>query len=289
MGRRSRAFLLSLVALGLLASCGGEGGNEGGDGGSPRAAIAAAPSETTNAGSYRASFDLTYEGFTERPLSMTGKGVVDAKKRLGRMELDMSDFVQGGGRDGEAAIVFDELVFYMRLPALAKSLPGGKPWLRLDLEALGKEKGVNLGQLSQLSQSDPSQALEYLRGASEDVREVGEEDVRGEATTHYRLTVDLDRVADEVPGQEASVRRVVELSGVKEVPTDVWIDDEGRVRRLKLLYENMRFAPDQKGDMRMTMELYDFGVDVEVAPPPREEFTDLADLIRGRATEGKGG
>src|SRR6266511_4397979 len=49
----------------------------------------------------------------------------------------------------------------------------GKSWLKLDLAALSKVSGKDLGNLTQVAGNDPSQALALLKGASTDVREVG--------------------------------------------------------------------------------------------------------------------
>jgi hypothetical protein len=63
------------------------------------------------------------------------------------------------------------------------------------------------------------------------------------------------------------------------VPTEVWIDEEGLARRMELTYKGMRFAPGEEGDMTMTMELFDFGVEVDIQPPPANNVTDLQDLL----------
>ena len=279
--RRLVVFLL-FVLLATVAGCAGDGGGREGKGSksSGDAAVAQAARKTAQAGSYRASFEVKYEGLTRKSVSVTGEGVFDAKDGRGRMTLDMRDLGEASGQPlGEAQIVFDELVFYMNLPALTRQSSKLKPWLKFDLEALSKQQGVDLGQLAQLNQADPSQALRYLRGAGEDVKEVGDEDVRGEPTTHYRLTVDLDKVARRSPMQKANIERVIEQSGIKDVPTDVWVDAEGRARRLRLAYEGFRFSPDKKGDMTMAIELYDFGLEVDVRPPPASRVTDLVELV----------
>jgi hypothetical protein len=63
------------------------------------------------------------------------------------------------------------------------------------------------------------------------------------------------------------------------VPKEVWVDDDGLVRRMKLAYDDMRFAAGQRGDMAMTMELYDFGVDADVEPPPARQVVDIEQLM----------
>jgi hypothetical protein len=72
---------------------------------------------------------------------------------------------------------------------------------------------------------------------------IGDEEVRGRATVHYRLTV--DRAA-------AGLR-----DSVGETAVDVWLAD-GLLWRIS--YED--------AGQRKTTEYFDFGVEVDVSPPP---------------------
>ena len=274
MRRRLAAILLALAVV-FAAACSG-GGNEV----AAEQTIAAAPAKTAQAGSYRADFSIAMSGMAGKPVELTGKGIFDAEKRAGRMRLDMSQLGGAVGRRdvGVATIVFDRLVVYLRLPFLRESQPKLKPWLAFDLEKLGREEGIDLGALEQLRESDPTRALAYLRGASGKVEDVGEEEIRGARTTHYRMTVDLRKAARRDPSESENLERVIERIGVEKMPADVWVDDAGRVRRLKLAYENVRLAPGQEGDVTLRMDLFDFGVAVDVAPPPRSQVTDVSDL-----------
>jgi hypothetical protein len=290
MGRA--AVLFAALLFFVVTACGG------GDGGGSTAAsqdsaaaaqlVADAADKTADAGTSRAIFMIEMSGLAAEPITMTGEGVFDSAGRRGRLTFDMSDLGGASGQDlGEAEMIFDDLVVYMRWPFLQEVNPSAKEWLRFDLEALGERQGFDLGQLSQLQQSDPSQALVYLRAANE-VEAVGEEDVRGVGTTHYTMTVELAKVAEAAPPEQraqvqASIDEIISKSGVREAKTDVWIDDEGLVRRQRIEYQNFRFAPGQEGDMAMTMELFDFGVEVDVTPPPEDEVTDITDLINGGA------
>jgi hypothetical protein len=129
----------------------------------------------------------------------------------------------------------------------------------------------------QLSGTDPSQSLDLLRAASSDFREVGEEEIRGVQTTHYEGTVDLEKVAEQVPEDaRESYRRLMEQSGQREIPMEVWIDEDGLTRRVH--YEQTL------GDgttMDLTQEYFDFGVEVDVEPPPDEDVLDISDLVGG--------
>src|SRR5439155_19818933 len=129
----------------------------------------------------------------------------------------------------------------MKFPLLTQQIPGGKDWIKLDLQKLSKAQGFNLGSLAQLSQSDPTQALQYLRAASSDVQTVGKEQVRGVETTHYKLKVDLEKVPDTAPPDQradvrASIQNLITQTGTRFIPTEVWIDGNGLVRRERIAY-----------------------------------------------------
>ncbi|MGH3033468.1 MAG: hypothetical protein ACRDON_02790 [Gaiellaceae bacterium] len=284
-----RLLLLLLAALALAGCGGGETTVEEEPKSASTDALAAAATATEAAGSYRADIEITMEGLAPEPVTMTAEGVFSREPVLARMTMDMSDLGTGTGfvEIGEIEMVMDGLVVYMRMPFLQELSPGLKPWIKFDLQELGEQQGFDFEQLMQFgTQSDPSQALAYLRAASDDVEEVGTEDVRGVETTHYGMTVELARVADAAPPEQREALRVQteqlrELSGISRVPTEVWVDDEGLVRRQRLTYRDMRFAPGQEGDMTVTMELYDFGVEVNVEPPPADEVTDIGELLGG--------
>jgi hypothetical protein len=279
-----RFLLLPLVALLAAAGCGG-------DDVSPEAAVAEAATKTADAGSSRVSFQAGISGsaLPER-IEFGGEGEFDYETQTGRLSYDMSDLIPGAG-SGKVEMIQQGLVIYMKFPAGTQAqLPGGKQWLKIDLAALGDETGIDLGQLSQLNQGDPSQMLRYLRGASGGVEEIGEEEVRGTATTHYRAEVDIDKAIeqslDEVPAEaraavRESARRLREMIGAKTIPVDVWIDQEGLTRKMQLAYEME--VPGQSGElhMEMTMEFFDFGVEVDAKPPSADTVVDIQALIAG--------
>jgi hypothetical protein len=279
---RSLVFLAAALTVLGVSACGGDASAPA----TPQAAVVQAADRTSDAGSSRASFEITMTGLAPEPLTMTGEGIFDSQARKGRLTMDLSALGAGSGQDlGEAEMIFDDFVVYMKFPFLSELQGGLKEWLRFDIRELGKEQGFDLGQLSQLNQNDPSQALQYLRAASEDVEELGKEEVRGVETTHYRMTIDLRKVVDQAPEEQreqlrAQIDQIVEQSGIQMVPTEVWIDDEGLARRMELTYNGMRFAPGEEGDMTMTMELFDFGVEVDIQPPPANNVTDLQDLLQ---------
>jgi len=283
--------LLPVLVVALLAGCGG------GDEASQDVLVDAA-SKTTKAGSARIVFTGSSQAGLPQPLEIRGEGIVDNSERVGRLEFDFRSLAGSlppeSGIDREdltGEVIFEGFVFYMRFPLLSRLLQGGQEWVKFDVEEIGKAQGLDLSQFTQFGQADPSQALQYLRAVSGEVEDKGTEDVRGVSTTHYEAKVDLRRFPDVLPDDqreaaEKSVDTLIEqLGGESELPMEVWIDDDGLIRR-----QRFDFAYEAEGgrefSFRYDIELYDFGVKVDVEPPPEEDTADLGDLIAQGAAGG---
>jgi hypothetical protein len=278
--RRGLAFIGLLLAAALPLACGGAEV-------SPEAAVAEAATKTSGAGSSRVAFEGSVGGGgLPQAFAFTGEGAVDYESRQARLSYDMSEVMPGGG---ELELLMDWPVMYMRFPeAVASELPEGKSWVKFDLGAVGANLGIDLDQLMQLNQGDPSQVLTYLRGVTEGVEELGEEKVRGVTTTHYRALVDVRKSAEQAAGSldaetrralQESVDRLVELTGTKVMPMDVWIDEEGLARRISMSFDMNVPEATEKMRMEMSMEFFDFGTAVDVNPPPADEVLDLNELV----------
>jgi hypothetical protein len=233
--------------------------------------VAQAADKTASAGGAKMSMTMTADG-----QNLRGNGFVDTKGKAARITMALPQ------NAGSMTTVFVDRAIYMRFPpALQKGVPGGKAWVKLDLDRFGKKSGIDFAALQSTGSSDPSQSLEQLRGAG-DVKKVGTEKVRGTDTTHYSATVDLRKAVDRAPAaQRDAVRRTIDKlikqSGQRTVPMDVWLDKAGRVRRMK-------FTQTPQGKrIDATMELYDFGTREAIKAPPSSETADITDLAAKQA------
>jgi hypothetical protein len=279
-----RAALLLAAAL-VLPACGGNDSVSA----EPVAEAAAA---TTEAGSSRVEFTVRMEG-AGQSFTMRGDGVFDYSPSRGRMTLDLGELAElSGGAlgDGRMEFVFDGLLYYMKFPEGADELGAlGDKWLKIDLAEAGEAAGVDLGALQQANQN-PAQLMQFLRGASDDIEELGQEEVRGVETTRYRATLDLDEAveqgadigefSEEMREQlEAEVERLKDQTGLDTLPVEVWIDDENLLRRMRM---EVSFPVEgEQVEMDMTMDFFDFGVDVRVTPPPDDQTVDITALAGG--------
>ena len=99
---------------------------------------------------------------------------------------------------------------------------------------------------------------------------------------------------EKVAAQEKEVRlrrayeKIEKQLGTTKLLVEVWLDEEGRVRRLKTttpLPEEAASGGDAQGGGRMTVvyEYYDFGAPVRVSPPPAGQTADVTDRVMRQA------
>jgi len=292
--RRLTFILVPVLAALALAACGG--GSGGGDAaveteaGSADSILAAAASNASGAGSSKVDFTVTMQiPEQEGPVTLSGQGAFDYEARRGQLTYDFGDLFAALGQslpgaDEPVEIVLDGNVFYMKFGLLSNLVPGVKPWIKFDLESLAGQEGLDLSQFQSINQGDPSQILEYLRAAG-NVEEVGTEEVRGAETTHYKGVIDLDRVAELAPADvrdqlRQSIDQLEEQTGLTELPVEVWIDGDGLPARIQYSFDGS-MLPGGEGEgftTIFTMELYDWGTEVAVEPPPVGEVTDSSEL-----------
>lgn len=244
--------------------------------------IAAAPDATTEDGSARMAMTMTIRAAGEE-FSTNVDGAVDFGAQRASMTLQMGGAAAQAGM-GSMEMVVDGTTAYLKV-SNHQQLGLPTPWLQMDLEDMAGMEG--LGDLQQWN-SDPSQTMEMLRGVSDDVEEVGSEDLRGEQTTHYRATLDLERALDEDAEQTPErarqmIQQLIDSLGASTLPVEVWIDGEGRLRQQTFTLDLPGTArtQGQAFSMDMRYELFDFGTAVDVQPPPADAVTDFNQLQGG--------
>jgi hypothetical protein len=183
---------------------------------------------------------------------LTGEGDADNDKRVMSMHVSASGLAMDEVMNG--------WVIYMRSPLFASGLPAGKTWLKLDLEKAGKAVGIDFNAFSSYN---PASTLDALKTAGH-VEKVGEEEIDGAHTTHYTAQVD--------PAKVPNGAKVQQLTNAKYGPTDVWVDDDGLVRRL-------RTDTTASGTHSvMTMSFSDYGKTVDVQVPDDSQVMDATQL-----------
>jgi hypothetical protein len=262
---RALGVLLAVLLALAASAC---GGSQPAAEQAPQDAVFLAASKTSDVGTYKADISGTVDA-AGQSVELSGTGEFDGKHKRGSMTMTTSV----AGQDIDMDVVYAYPVMYMRVPpGLLPGLPAETPWVKIDLDELGKRAGFGSIQLMQSQeQADPSQGLKYLEGVSE-VQAVGAEDIRGLPTTHYKGLVDLSDLANKNPELKPSLDKLMEQAGISRVPIEAWIDDDGFVRQIKETFDTAGATTS------MTIQLYDFGVAVDVSPPPDNETVNLTQL-----------
>jgi hypothetical protein len=250
-------MLLALLALAVLSGCGG----------AESSLFATAVRNTENAGGAELAFQATFRApGTGQPVVMTGTGVEDLAEQRARIEME----VPGAG---SMELIADELVMYIHFDAFAQEL--GKEWMKLDLERAYDDLGIDMGALGQVGQGT-SEQLRMLGEVSDGITDEGREQVRGVGTTHYSATVDLHKYPDD------DIEKIIELTGQSEIPFDVWIDDEERIRRMEW---KQSVARDQEPGT-LVAEYVRFGVPADIDVPDDDDVFDATGLaVQGMQNE----
>ena len=109
------------------------------------------------------------------------------------------------------------------------------------------------GSSGDFEQLDPETLFRTLQEDRASVRELGTEDIDGVRTTHY----------------EVAQQKGVAGSPFAEGAGQVFVDEQGRVRRLSLI----------QSDGTFTFTFSRFGEALDIAPPPAAQVKEASDLI----------
>jgi hypothetical protein len=238
--------------------------------------IAAAAQATQDAPGVRMSFSATSQGPV--PMSMTGAGVMNGETNRASIEVKGSVPTEGGQRAFTLDEVVSEFDLYMHSPELMSGALGTtKSWILLRSEAFGdlfkdSSSGVSAGM-----SMNPSQELDSLQSASDNVSVVGRERIGRTVATHYSAVIDPDKLRDELKSrvsgnlEELVDRSMDQLSGES---VDVWIDDQGLIRRASTSTTTVSL-----GTMNTTVDFTDYGIHPDIQVPPESEVFDVTPLL----------
>jgi hypothetical protein len=216
------------------------------------------------------------------PITIVATGGVDERQGHMSMEMDMAPmFAAVAEQSGESLppeasepmqviVVGDD--FYLHMPILESMT--GPGWFHGRMSDMAGSAGAFTG-----GGTDPAAMLDMLRGIADDLRELGQDKVRGVPVEGYAGTISVDDALAEVPPDDrARLELQLDTVGGTDIDVEVWVDEDGLPRRLVLELGEALAATGLEGTMRMTMDLFDYGRPVEVTPPPPEETIPMSEL-----------
>lgn len=158
--------------------------------------------------------------------------------------------------------------YWYRAKEFAGLLPRGKRWVH------------SFDRAGPATTLTPSQFASLL-GDADAVEEVGEARVLDQAATHYRGILDLEDVT-EVLGADAKeqLQEALERENFPDdkkpgLPLEAWIaEDDGLPLRIRL------WTDAEKASMDVTTDFLEYGVPVEVEPPPASTVIEESEFDR---------
>jgi hypothetical protein len=117
----------------------------------------------------------------------------------------------------------------------------------------------------------PTDFGDFLKHAG-DVRDKGETTVNGTRVTHYAGTVSANELAEDTGGETAKRMRTLLAGKDIDLPIEAWVDERDRPVRIAVNVD----APD--GSIRMTTDILEYGVPIDVEAPPAAEVAEQGDV-----------
>ncbi|HET9500574.1 MAG TPA: LppX_LprAFG lipoprotein [Marmoricola sp.] len=193
-----------------------------------------------------------------------------AEKKSAHMAMDMgaafsmSGDVDYGGDAPEmkmtmdmgaqrASMILVDGAFYLQLPGLT---PEGK-WAQID-----KSNPQMAPLLEQMDSFGPQSTVEVMKKGVRDLRLVGQEQVDGVQTDHYKVTVDT-KAAVGAMGSLGEQAKQADLP--PEITYDLYLDADNLMRRVTM---------DLMGQ-QLVINMTDWGKKVDVAAPPAAQVVQL--------------
>jgi hypothetical protein len=271
---RKTAIALSAFALAMtLGACGDKGstggdatGTDGNSGGSVAAASVADLAKSIGdktVDKSSAHMKLTANAAGQ---DIQGEGDVKFGAADAAMMMDMTT------PEGNLSMVLLDAALYIKLP---QELAPGKSWIKIDSTS-NSELAKALGSISdQMSKNaDPRETLKEFEKSGK-ITNTKEEELDGQKVTHYTITVDVQKMADNQtdPTMKTAMDEAIK-GGLKDFPVDVFIDQEDLPVRIALEMP----TPDATGKtttVKMTIDYTKWGEPVEITAPPAEQIAKL--------------
>ncbi|MEU1850202.1 hypothetical protein ABZ499_13245 [Streptomyces sp. NPDC019990] len=265
-GRTGAAVVAAWVMAGAGLGAGGCAGGDAvaGDSGRGEAVVLLrrAADRLVEAGSSKARTSMEMATGGTR-VTIRGAGVYDYRKRMGRLRVLLPQDPAGAPERRPITELLAPGALFMK--NRGAGVPPDK-WVRVETRTLSDGNLVTGGA------TDPFAAAEVLRG-TRSATFVGRTEVAGTGVRHYRGTADLGAAAKKASdGNKPSLRAAARGFATAAVPFDVYLDDEGRIVKVR---HRFSFAGGQQKSpvaVASTTLLYDFGAPAPVRLPHGDDI-----------------
>jgi hypothetical protein len=269
MAERRRQTDGAVLAAGLLlclcaAGCSGSGAaaEDAPAATDPVRTVRQAPDTLLRAGSSEARTSLEMATGGTR-VAIRGEGAYDFRGQRGRLTVVLPQDPAGAPEHVPIVELLAPGALFMK--NRGAGVPADK-WVRVETATLVDGNLVTGGA------TDPFAAAEVLRGART-ATYVGRTRVAGVAVRHFRGSADLALAARGAsPADEGALKAAAKGFATAEVPFDVYLDDEGRIRKLRQRFGFVNGRRNAPVAVYSTTLLFAFGTPVTVTLPQAKDI-----------------
>ncbi|HEX3784595.1 MAG TPA: hypothetical protein VHX38_33460 [Pseudonocardiaceae bacterium] len=280
---RAKSLLVGgavVVSLGLLAGCGSTVT------GSPTAAGASPSGSQGGAGSQlgaqvRTVADLSnlvgdsvQQATTVQVKMVSGASTTSGSIKFGNPVAEQMT-VSTGGTTGEQVILLDNN-FYIQVPGMS-DMSGGKPWMEIKTSDSSNPAAQFFTALvSSIQQSaDPANMIKNIE-ASGTLTKSDSEQLNGEQTTHYSITVNIDKmIANQTNATMKQLLGLAQQKGLTDYPVDVWLNSSGLPVQTTIDMPSINMGAGASGGGLITVTYSNWGAPVTITPPPADQVGSL--------------
>ncbi len=196
-------------------------------------------------------------------VTIRGEGVYDYRDRLGRLKVTLPRDPAGAEEHRPITELLAPGALFMK--NRGAGVPADK-WVRVDTSTLSDGNLVTGGV------TDPYAAAELLRGVRKAVY-LGRTEVAGTPVRHYRGVADIGLAARSASaGDKEPLRAAAKGFATAEVPFDAYLDDQGRVRKVRHRFSFVNGRQKTPVAVASTTLLYDFGAPAVVRLPASKDI-----------------
>jgi len=257
LGRRYLAIACVLTLLvGIAGAVTKDGGSARPASAAELAVLGAAGAQVQSLSTARLEFRVEVELNGQRLVTVMD-GAIDNERRAAIFDVTFPEAPGLALLPKEARMITAGDTVFVAIPESRRDRTGGKPWASTGMPAHGALGVTGASPASYL------ESLEEHAAPGKGVERVGTEDVRGVATTRYRVELDVASMAP-ASADQAQLHQLKQL-GADHLPMEVYVDEAGLPRRTTVDFDRDGF------DFRFSFELYDIGEPVDIPPAPAAE------------------
>jgi hypothetical protein len=259
---------ITVVALAATTACSAEAAKTTADAVSHAdtimAALTRASEKASGLGSAEVESTTTITAGSGKPISMNGTYSWGDGAALD-VEMDTANAqMQSLQDDPTLTMKMVDGAYYYEIDPQPSGPLKGKHWMRIDVSAVVGDSTAD----AIADNADPTTGLRYI-GASKNVKDLGEETIRGKKATHYRGTVGAEQInASKLPDREKRAA-IKSLASTGKMVLDIWVDDKDLPVRME----------QHGGGMDVTMDYLKFGATKPVTAPPASDTGDLTEQV----------